>query len=323
MKIEFADVLAAAERLRGVAHRTPILRSRTLDAMFGCEVLLKAENFQRMGAFKFRGAYNAIAALPEAARRAGVVAFSSGNHAQAVALAARQFAIPAWIVMPEDAPKNKIEATRGYGAEIVFYDRYREDRRAIAEALAEQRAASLIPPFDHPDVIAGQGTCGLEIALDAGRLDALIVCTGGGGLLAGCTLAVKHLLPQCEIFAAEPEAGNDLQRSLAAGRIVSIDVPATICDGLQTQAVGELPWSIIASQVTAALTASEANILAMMQLLFERLKIVVEPSGAAALAALWEAKERFAGRRVAVTLSGGNIGLARCLEILAPTHEDK
>jgi threonine dehydratase len=314
--LAFADVTAAAERLRGVAHRTPILTSRTLDRLFGCELLLKAENFQRGGAFKFRGAYNAIALLTPTERAQGIVAFSSGNHAQAVALAARLLGTRAVIVMPEDAPALKIEATRGYGAEVVLYDRYREDRRAIAERIQRERGGTLIPPFDHLGVMAGQGTCGLEIALDGGRVDALVVCASGGGLLSGSTVAIKQLLPDCEVFGAEPEAGNDIQQSLAKGEIVAIDVPRTICDGLQTQAVGVRPWQIISTQVAGILTASDETVLEMMRLLFERLKIVVEPSGAAALAAVWTHRERFAGRRVAVTLSGGNIGVDRFIGLL-------
>ncbi|MCS6995883.1 MAG: pyridoxal-phosphate dependent enzyme [Casimicrobiaceae bacterium] len=307
--LSFADITAAAERLRGVAHRTPILSSRSLNRMFGCTVLLKAENFQRGGAFKFRGAYNAIAKLTPAERARGVVAFSSGNHGQAVALAASLFGTPATLVMPADAPALKIEAARSYGAEVVLYDRYREDRQALAERIQGERGAALIPPYDHWDVIAGQGTCGLEIALDAGPLDALIVCTSGGGLLAGCTIAIKTLLPRCELYGAEPQASGKLGQSLARGEIVSIELPRTICDGLQTRAVGTRPWTIISKQVSGALTANDETVRAMMRLLFERLKIVVEPSGAIALASLWEARERFAGKRVAVTLSGGNVEL--------------
>ena len=318
--IQFADVEAAAERLRGVAHRTPLLRSRTLDRLFGCELLLKAENFQRAGAFKFRGAYNAISRLSPGERAQGVVAYSSGNHAQAVALAAQLLGSRATIVMPQDAPALKLDATRTYGAEIILYDRYREDRADIAQRVREQRGGHLIPPFDHPDVIAGQGTCGLEIALDGGHLDAIIVCASGGGLLAGCAIALRHLLPGCAVFGAEPATGNDIQQSLRARRIVSIDVPPTICDGLQTQAIGTLPWQVVSREVTDVLTASDETVRLMMRLLFERMKIVVEPSGAAALAALWEGREQFRGQRVAVTLSGGNIGLMRFLEVLGESQ---
>jgi threo-3-hydroxy-L-aspartate ammonia-lyase len=313
--LSFSEVAAAAARLRGYAHRTPILTSDTIDRMFGCEVLMKAENFQRMGAFKFRGGFNAIASLAPDVRAKGVVAFSSGNHAQAVALAARLHDTKAVIVMPSDAPALKIEATRGYGAEIVTYDRYTEDRVAIAAKVREERGGTLIPPYDYLPVMAGQGTCGLEVALDAGRVDAFIVCAGGGGLLSGCTVAMKHLLPNCEMFGAEPEAGNDMQQSLRAGEIISIDVPKTICDGQQTQAVGVEPFKVIREHVTDIFAVKDDTVVQMMKLLFERMKIVVEPSGACALASLYENRERFRGRRVAVTLSGGNVGLERFFEL--------
>jgi threo-3-hydroxy-L-aspartate ammonia-lyase len=316
--LSFSDITAAAERLRGVAHRTPIFTSHAVNKMFGCEVLMKAENLQRMGAFKFRGGYNAIAALSKDERSAGVIAFSSGNHAQAVALSARLLGTKAVIVMPKDAPPLKIEATRGYGAEVVLYDRYTEDRAAIAAKLRDERGGTVIPPFDYLPVMAGQGTCGLEVALDAGRVDAFVVCAGGGGLLSGCTIAVKQLLPNCEMFGAEPEAGNDMQQSFRSGEIVSIDVPKTICDGQQTQAVGIEPFKVIKKHVTDILTAKDETVIAMMRLVFERMKIVVEPSGASALAALYENRERFAGRRVAVTLSGGNVDSVRFIELMKP-----
>lgn len=317
--LTFADVSAAATRLRGIAYRTPILTSRTVDKLFGCEVLMKAENFQRMGAFKFRGGYNAIASLTKEERAAGVIAFSSGNHAQAVALAATLLDTKSVIVMPRDAPPLKIEATRGYGAEVVLYDRYSEDRAAIASKLRDERGGTVIPPYDYLPVMAGQGTCGLEVALDAGRVDAFVVCAGGGGLLSGCTIAVKQLLPNCEMFGAEPEAGNDMQQSFRCGEIVSIDVPKTICDGQQTQAVGKEPFNVIQKYVTGILTAKDETVVAMMRLLFERMKIVVEPSGACALSALYENRERFTGRRVAVTLSGGNIDSARFAQLISTT----
>jgi threo-3-hydroxy-L-aspartate ammonia-lyase len=317
----FNDIVKAAERLRGHAHRTPILTSSTIDRMFGCEVLMKAENFQRMGAFKFRGGFNSVAALDASTRAKGVVAFSSGNHAQAVALAARLHGIAATIVMPSDAPPMKISATKGYGASVVLYDRYTEDRAAIGRKISDDTGATLIPPFDYLPVMAGQGTCGMEIALDAGRVDALIVCAGGGGLLSGCTVAMKQLLPQCEVFGAEPEAGDDMQQSFRSGDIVSIDVPRTICDGQQTQAVGVEPFKIIREQVTDILTANDETVASTMRTLFERMKVVVEPSGACALAALYENRERFRGKRVAVTLSGGNVDLARFTEITANAKE--
>lgn len=315
--LNFDDVRAAAARLAGVAHRTPVLRSRTLDALLGCEVLLKAENLQRMGAFKFRGGYNAVNVLAPAERARGVIAFSSGNHAQAVALAARLHGCPATIVMPSDAPALKLAATRGYGAEVVTYDRYTEDRAGIAARLAAERGAALIPPFDHLPVMAGQGTTALELIEDAGPLDALIVCAGGGGLLSGCAVAAKHLLPGIEVYGAEPERGNDLQQSLRRGEIVTIEVPRTICDGQQTQAVGRQPFEVIRRLVGDVLTASDPAVVQAMRFAFERLKVVLEPSGACALAALMQHRERFAGRRVGVTLSGGNIGVERFVALIS------
>ena len=315
--LQFTDIQSAAARLKGVAHRTPILTSRTLNAMLGCEVVMMAENFQRMGAFKFRGGYNAINCLTDAERARGVLAFSSGNHAQAVALAARIHGCKAAILMPSDAPQAKLDATRGYGAEVITYDRYKEDRGTLAKRLSDERGAVLIPPYDYLPVMAGQGTCGLEIAEDVPNLDALIVCTGGGGFLSGCTIAAKAVQPNIQMFGAEPEAGNDVQQSLRSGNIVSIDVPKTICDGQQTQAVGEHPWAVIRTQVTDILTTADATVIAAMRFAFERMKVVLEPSGACALAALMSNKEHFGGKRVAVTLSGGNIDFARFASLLA------
>jgi threonine dehydratase len=315
--LAYTDIQAAAARLAGVAHRTPVLTSRTLDALLGCTVLMKAENLQRMGAFKFRGGYNAVNVLSQAERARGVVAFSSGNHAQAVALAARLHGCPATIVMPHDAPALKMAATRGYGAEVVVYDRYKEDRAQIAARLVEQRGGALIPPFDHLPVMAGQGTTALELIEDAGPLDALIVCAGGGGLLSGCAVAARHLLPGVEVFGAEPERGNDMQQSLRRGEIVTIEVPRTICDGQQTQAVGRQPFEVIRRLVSDVLTVPDPVVLEAMRFAFERMKVVLEPSGACALAALMQHRERFAGQRVGVTLSGGNIGTERFVALLS------
>ncbi len=314
--LTFADIAAAADRLRGHAHRTPVLTSRTLDAQLGARVFMKAENFQRMGAFKFRGGFNAVAGLTEAERARGVVAFSSGNHAQAVALAARLHGCAATIVMPQDAPALKLAATRGYGAEIVVYDRYREDRAQIARRLVEERGAALIPPYDHLPVMAGAGTAALELIEDAGPLDALIVCTGGGGFLSGCAVAARHLLPAIAVFGAEPARGNDVQQSLREGRIVSIDVPRTICDGQQTQAVGVRPFEVIRELVADVLTAPDPAVVDAMRFAFERMKVVLEPSGACALAALVGHAERFRGQRVGITLSGGNIGIDRFVALV-------
>jgi threo-3-hydroxy-L-aspartate ammonia-lyase len=315
--LEFADIQAAATRIRGVAHRTPVLTSRTLDALLGCSVFMKCENLQRMGAFKFRGGYNAVNALSDAQRARGVVAFSSGNHAQAVALAAQLHGCQATIVMPHDTPSLKLAATRGYGAEVILYDRYKEDRAAIATALVRERDATLIPPFDYLPVMAGQGTAALELIEHTGPLDALIVCAGGGGFLSGCAVAAKHLLPKIEVFGAEPLRGNDMQQSLRAGRIISIDVPRTICDGQQTQAIGHHPFEVIQALVSNVLTATDPQVVDAMRFVFERMKLVLEPSGACALAALMNHRAQFKGQRVGITLSGGNIGLERFVALVS------
>lgn len=311
------DVRAAAVRLDGVAHRTPVLTSRTLNDRLGGRIMLKAESFQRGGAFKFRGAYNAVASLAPDVRARGVVTFSSGNHAQAVALAARLHAIPATIIMPLDAPPAKVAATHGYGAEIITYDRYTEDRVAIGARIAGERGATLIPPYDHPAVVAGQGTTGLELIEETGPLDLLLVCVGGGGLLAGCTVAASALSPGVEIIGVEPAAGDDWARSLAAGERVRLPaVPRTIADGQQTEAPGELTFAIAHPLLSGIALVTDDEIRAAMAFLFERLKIVVEPSGATALAALLAGKVDATGRRVGVTLSGGNVGLEQFLALM-------
>ena len=319
--LTFTDIQAAATRLQGVAHRTPVLRSRTLDALLGAQVRMKAENLQRMGAFKFRGGYNAVNILSEAERARGVVAFSSGNHAQAVALAARLHGCRATIVMPQDAPPLKLAATRGYGAEVVLYDRYTEDRHEIARRLSAERGSVLIPPFDHMPVMAGQGTAALELieqTADEGPLDALIVCTGGGGFLSGCAVAAKHLLPDIRVYGAEPTRGNDVQQSLRSGRIVSLaEVPRTICDGQQTQAVGQQPFEVIRHLVTDILDVPDPEVVVAMRFAFDRMKTVLEPSGACALAALMRHRGQFQGQRVGITLSGGNIGIERFVALMS------
>ena len=318
--LQFTDIQAAATRIKGVAHRTPVLTSTTLDALLGMRVFMKAEHLQRMGAFKFRGGYNAVNSLSDAERARGVVAFSSGNHAQAVALAAQLHGCRATIVMPVDAPLPKMAATRGYGAQVITYDRYTEDRSVIAARVAAETGALLIPPFDHLPVMAGQGTAALELIEDAGPLDSLIVCAGGGGFLSGCAVAAKHMLPGIAVFGAEPERGNDMQQSLRAGRIVSIDVPRTICDGQQTQAVGRHPFEVIQALVSDVLTVPDPAVVDAMRFAFERMKQVLEPSGACALAALMLHRERFRGQRVGVTLSGGNIDVARFMALMAGTE---
>lgn len=313
----FDDVQAAAGRLAGVAHRTPVLHSITLNRQVGAKVFIKCENFQRMGAFKFRGGYNALAQLSAAQRRAGVVAYSSGNHAQAVALAAQILGIPATIVMPHDASSAKLAATRGYGAQVVGYDRYTEDAMAIAKALAEREGRTFIPPFDHPDVIAGQGTAALELLQDHGPMDRLYVCLGGGGLLSGSLLAAKALSPHCAVFGVEPEAGNDVQQSLAKGERVRIPIPVTIADGAQTPMVGAITFDIIRRDVAAVHTVTDAQLVDAMRFYAERMKMVVEPTGCLSLAALMQDAPACQGQRVGVIISGGNVDLARYAALLA------
>jgi len=320
--LTFADIEAAAARLKGVAHRTPVITSRTLDELVGAKVFLKAENLQRMGAFKFRGGYNAVNTLRAEERARGVVAFSSGNHAQAVALAAKLHGCAATIVMPSDAPASKLAATREYGAEIVTYDRYAEDRTVVARTIVESRGAALIPPFDSYPVMAGQGTAALELIEDTPEpLDALIVCTGGGGFVSGCAVAAQHLTPGIQVFASEPERGNDIEQSLRAGKIVRIDVPRTICDGQQTQAPGELTFEIMRQRLAGVLTVPDPVVVQVMRFLFERMKLVVEPSGASALAALLQHRGRFKGQRVGVTLSGGNVSVDRFADLMTSTSD--
>ena len=319
----YDDVCAAARRLDGHAHRTPVLRSRTADALLGAEIFFKCENLQRAGAFKFRGAYNALARFDATQRRAGVVAYSSGNHAQAIALAARLQGMPAAIVMPHDAPAAKIAATRGYGAEIILYDRYAEDREVIGRQLAQERGMTLVPPYDHADVIAGQGTATRELIEEAGALDDLFVCLGGGGLISGAALAARALAPGCRIHGVEPEAGNDAQQSLARGEIVHIPVPQTIADGAQTQHLGALTFAIIRREVSDILTASDAQLVEAMRFFAERMKIVVEPTGCLAFAGARHGGLDLAGRRVGVIVSGGNIDLARYAALLAAGQQGR
>ncbi len=313
----YGDVARAAERVHGAAHRTPVLTSRTADAASGAQLFFKCENFQRMGAFKFRGAYNAIAALDEAQRRAGVLAFSSGNHAQAIALSARLQGVHAVIVMPEDAPAAKLAATRGYGGEVITYNRFQEDREVISARIAHERGMVLIPPYDHPEVIAGQGTAALELFEDVGALDALYVCVGGGGLISGCALATAELSPGCAVYGVEPEAGNDAQQSLRSGAIVTISVPRTIADGAQTTHLGQYTFPIIREHVRDILTVSDAQLVEAMKFFAQRMKIVVEPTGCLGAAAVFAAGRELEGKRVGVVLSGGNVDLAGYAALIA------
>lgn len=313
----FDDVVAASERIRGHAHRTPVTTSRTADELLGAELFFKCENLQRMGAFKFRGAFNALSRFSAAQRKAGVVTYSSGNHAQAIALSARLLGMPAAIVMPRDAPAAKAAATRGYGGEVIFYDRYREDREPIGRALAEQRGMTLIPPYDHPDVIAGQGTAAKELFEEVGELDALFVPLGGGGLLSGTALAARAMSPDCLLYGVEPEAGNDGQRSFRSGSIVHIETPRTIADGAQSRHLGELTFPIIRRDVTDVLTASDAQLVECMAFMAERMKLLVEPTGCLGYAAARQMRDALRGKRVGILVSGGNIDLARFCSLLA------
>jgi threonine dehydratase len=315
--VELDDVRAAERRLVGIAHRTPVLTSRTLDEQVGARVLLKAEVLQRSGSFKFRGAYNKLASLsaPELVR--GLIAFSSGNHAQAVALAASLFDARATIVMPADTPAMKLAATRGYGGEIVSYDRYGEDRELVAHQLQTQRGLTLVPPFDDPFVIAGQGTAALELLDDVGGVDVLLAPVGGGGLIAGCATVVKALCQPVRVVGVEPEQGDDLRRSLAAGERVEIEVPRTIADSLQATIPGELTFQINRALLDGVVTVSDDELLSAMRFAIERLKLVLEPGGAAALAALLAGKVEVSGAdRVGVILSGGNVDPARLAALL-------
>jgi threonine dehydratase len=313
----YDDVAAAAQRIEGHAHRTPVLRSRTADEELGAQVYFKAENLQRMGAFKFRGAYNALSRFDAQQRKGGVVAFSSGNHAQAIALSARLLGIPATIVMPQDAPAAKVAATQGYGGNVVLYDRYTEDREAIGRKLAEENGMTLIPPYDHPDVIAGQGTAAKELFDEVGPLDVLFVCLGGGGLLSGSALSARALSPGCKIYGVEPEAGNDGQQSFRSGAIVHIDTPKTIADGAQTQHLGNYTFDIIRRDVDDVLTVSDAQLVDGMRFFASRMKIVVEPTGCLGFAAARAMREQLKGKRVGVIISGGNVDMERFCSLLS------
>ena len=306
--VSFDDVARAHERIKGKAHRTPVLGSATVDALAGASVFFKCENLQRMGAFKFRGAYNALSQLPPEDRRRGVIAFSSGNHAQAVALAGKLLGVATTIVMPAAAPKVKLDATRGYGANVVTYQRD-EDREAVTERLAREKNLKIIPPFDHPHIVAGQGTAAKELFEDAGPLDYLLVPCGGGGLLSGSALAARGLAPKCRVIGVEPAAGDDATQSFKQKKLVKIGVPDTIADGARTTSLGEVTFPIVRDYVSDMLTVSDDELLAAMFFLWERMKIVVEPTGALAACALLQKKLSAQGARVGVILSGGNVDL--------------
>jgi threonine dehydratase len=311
-------VRSAAARLAGVAHRTPVATSRTLDRQSGAQIFVKCENLQRMGAFKFRGAYNLLSSLPPDERRRGIVAFSSGNHAQGVALAARLLGIPATIVMPTDAPAVKIAATREYGAEVVFYERERANREEIAGRFAAERGATVVPPFDDARIVAGAATAALELLEDAAPLGAIVVPVGGGGLMSGTAIAAHGFDESISIYGVEPRAGDDFAQSLARGERVTTAVPGTIADGLQTTSPGELTFAIAREHVCAVVTVTDDELRDAMRFAFERMKLVVEPSGAAALAALLHRRiPGVTGKRVGAIVSGGNIDPVRYAELIA------
>lgn len=306
----YEDVVHASATIQGVAHRTPVMTSRTADRLTGAQLFFKCENLQRMGAFKFRGGYNAIANLTPEQKRAGVITFSSGNHAQAIALSGKLLNVATIIIMPEDAPAAKKAATEEYGATVVTYDRYTQNRDDIARQMQEQTGMTLIPPYDHLHVIAGQGTAAKELIEDVGELDYLMVCLGGGGLLAGSALAAKALSPNCKVYGVEPEAGNDGQQSLRKGEVVRIEPPRSIADGALTLYLGQLTFGVIKRDVTDIVTVTDPQLVKTMKFFAERMKIVVEPTGCLGAAAILQGALPIPkNARVGVILSGGNVDL--------------
>ena len=320
--VTYDDVVAAAQRLQGVAHRTPVMTSRTLDDRLGATLHLKCENLQRVGAFKFRGAYNAIASLSPEERGRGVLTYSSGNHAQAMALASRLLDVKATIVMPTNAPVAKRRATEAYGASVVSYDPARDEREDVAARLQEKSGLVLIPPYDHAHVIAGQGTVGKELLEETGDLELLLVCCGGGGLLSGCALAARSLSPRCRVVGVEPEAGDDATRSFKTGVLQTVHNPSTIADGARTPSLGKLTFPLVRENVDDMVTVSDDDLIRAMRFVWERMKLVVEPTGVLALAAAMHGRVGVAGRRVGVVLSGGNVDLGHALELFARLPDD-
>ena len=310
MTVNFADIQAAAQRLQWRANRTPLFTSRTADELTGATLFFKCENFQRGGAFKFRGAFNALSQLTLEQAGAGVLTWSSGNHAQAIALAGKLLRVPATVVMPHDAPAVKLEATRAYGADVELYDRETTTREELSAKIAAERGLVVIPPYDHPHIVAGQGTTALEFLEEAGDLDALITPVGGGGLLSGCVVATKHLLPQCRVYGVEPALADDAARSFRSGELQSVHNSATICDGARTPSLGKLTFALIRQHVHDIVTVSDASVVVAMRFLWERMKLVVEPTGALGLAALLDGTLPLSGRRVGIVLSGGNVDFA-------------
>lgn len=320
--VNFGDIDAAAARLRGVAHRTPVLSSQTINQQVGGEVFFKCENFQRAGAFKFRGAYNTLAQLSDEQKRRGVLAFSSGNHAQAVALAGRLLGAPTVIVMPDNAPAVKLEATRGYGAEVIIYNPREVVREELARQVAAARGLTVVPPYDHPAIVAGQGTTARELFEEIGELDALLVCCGGGGLLSGCAIAAKRMSPACRVIGVEPEAGDDATRSFRTKTLQTVHLPDTIADGARTPSLGQVTFPLVLQYVDEMVTVSDAMLLRAMFYLWERMKIIVEPTGALAAAALLERIVPAAGQRIGVIISGGNVDLHQACSWLSRAATD-
>ena len=315
--VRFADIEDAASRLAGQAHRTPVLTSRSLDSRVGARLFFKCENLQRAGAFKFRGAYNALSRLNDRQRRQGVLAYSSGNHAQAVALAGRELSVATTIIMPSDAPKVKLDATRGYGGEVILYDRETHSREELAAQIASERGLTLVPPFDHPHIVAGQGTTALELIEDVGTLDYLLVPCGGGGLLSGCSVAAAAMAPGCKAVGVEPAAGDDGTRSFKSGTLQTVHNPKTIADGARTPSLGQITFPLIRRYVHDMVTATDEQLISTMALLVERLKLVVEPTGALGAAAVLHGIVPVAGKRVGIVLSGGNAERAQLARWLA------
>lgn len=317
LAICYDDIIQAHQRIMGFSLKTPVLTSSTANEQTGAQLFFKCENFQHMGAFKFRGAYNALVKLSPQQQAKGVIAFSSGNHAQAIALSARKLGIRAVIVMPKDSPAVKIAATRGYGGEVVLYDRYLEDREAISNKLAQEQGLTLIPPYDHPDVMAGQGTAAKELFEEVGELDVLLVPLGGGGLLSGCATVAKALYPNCQVIGVEPAAGNDGQQSFRSGKIVKIDTPVTIADGAQTPALGHYTFPVIQERVDNILTATDDQLISAMRFFTSRMKIVVEPTGCLGAAVAFGDQLDLRGKRVGVIISGGNVDLERLAHFIS------
>ncbi|NEO38751.1 MAG: threo-3-hydroxy-L-aspartate ammonia-lyase [Moorea sp. SIOASIH] len=315
LPVTYTDIEAAAKRLSGNAHQTPVHTSRTVNQLTNAQVFFKCENFQRIGAFKFRGAYNALSQLSEAQKQRGVLTFSSGNHGQAIALSGTLLGIPTTVVMPKDAPAVKQAATRGYGAEVILYDRAELRREALAEELSRDRKLTIIPPYDHPHIIAGQGTTAKELLEQVGPLDLLLVCCGGGGLLSGCAIATKTLYPNCRVIGVEPAQADDATRSFHSKILQTVDNPNTIADGARTPSLGKLTFPLVLNYVDDMVTVSEAAIIRTMFFLWERLKIVVEPTGALAAAALLEGIIKMPNARIGVIISGGNVDLKQIAKL--------